>query len=204
MFQFIETIKIDKGQIYRIAYHQARFEATRDAFFQNEIMPSIDLESRIVPPDNKHCYRCRITYGKFIDKIEYFPYEPKPIETLKVIEADELFYYYKFADRAKIDALTEQKGAADDILMVRNGLFTDTSIANVAFLKDDVWHTPQFPLLAGTQREELLHLQKVVIKKVALKDLFDYSHIAIFNAMIEFGDLVLPINKETIILPEKE
>ena len=47
---------------------------------------------------------------------------------------DTIDYTYKSAHREELNALYAQKGMADDILIVRNGYLTDTSISNIALL----------------------------------------------------------------------
>ena len=55
----------------------------------------------------------------------------------------------------------------DDILIVKNGLLTDTSIANIALYDGNDWYTPLHPLLKGTKRAELL--DKGVLKEKEIK-----------------------------------
>ena len=43
------------------------------------------------------------------------------------------------------------KREQDEILITRNGLLTDTSIANIALFNGKEWHTPKHPLLKGVQ-----------------------------------------------------
>ncbi len=44
----------------------------------------------------------------------------------------------------------------DDILIIRDGLLTDTSICNVALWNGTSWITPARPLFSGTMRAYLL------------------------------------------------
>ena len=48
MCQFIETIRIEDGQVYNLSYHTARMNRTRAAFWK-EAAP-IDLSGFISPP----------------------------------------------------------------------------------------------------------------------------------------------------------
>ena len=52
--------------------------------------------------------------------------------------------------------LIEKRKHADDIIIVKNGLVTDSFYANLAFLKNGIWFTPETPLLLGVQRQFLL------------------------------------------------
>lgn len=100
----------------------------------------------------------------------------------------------------ELNALYAQKGMADDILIVRNGYLTDTSIANVALYDGDTWFTPAHPLLRGTKRSEFLDRQLIVEKDIPQICLKDYSHIMLFNAMIDWKHIILPINEKHLIL----
>ena len=62
------------------------------------------------------------------------------------------------------------------------------------------WFTPAHPLLRGTKRAELLNKQLIVEKDIAQVHLNDYSHIMLFNAMIDWERIVLPVNEEHFIL----
>ena len=86
-----------------------------------------------------------------------------------------------------------------DVLIVRNNLLTDTSIANVALEKEGVWYTPRTPLLKGTKRALLLEQGVLTECDIPSDEISSYSHIALFNAMIDFQSLVLEINRDTVI-----
>jgi 4-amino-4-deoxychorismate lyase len=70
---------------------------------------------------------------------------------------------------------------------------TDTSIANVAFYKDGLWFTPKKPLLEGTTRARLLNAGKIIEKDIGVKELKNYSKVALMNAMIDF-DIITKYN----------
>jgi 4-amino-4-deoxychorismate lyase len=90
-------------------------------------------------------------------------------------------------NRDTLNRLVERKGQADEILIIKNGLITDTSIANVAFLdKDDHWITPATPLLKGTTRERLLSENRIVEAEIKLADLPKFTQMAMLNAMVGF------------------
>lgn len=154
-----------------------------------------DLSSLISSPDSR-LYRCRIIYDAVSISIEYIPYQKRKIRKLQPVQADELYYALKYADRSALDALLLQKGDADDILIIKNSLVTDTSIANIAFFDGRRWLTPRHPLLKGTTRARLLDEQKIFEREIHLDDLDKYSHFALLNAMIGFDEI-----KNGIIAP---
>ena len=98
-----------------------------------------------------------------------------------------------------VEALRALRGNQDDVLIVRNNLLTDTSIANVALEKEGVWYTPRTPLLKGTKRALLLEQGVLTECDIPSDEISSYSHIALFNAMIDFQSLVLEINRDTVI-----
>ena len=180
--KFFETIKIENGRTKHLAYHNRRLERTLRTYYPDAI--PIDLADYIEPP-KEGLWRCKVIYSDTIESIEYFPYTPRHIKTFKLIEAD-IDYDYKYLDRSAIDALFAKRGEADEIIIVKNGLLTDTSIANIALFNGYEWHTPQTPLLPGTTRERLIKAGLLIPKKILAKDLKHYKKIALLNAMIEF------------------
>ena len=84
---------------------------------------------------------------------------------------------------------------ADDVLIVRHGLLTDTSIANIALWNGCEWHTPAQPLLAGTQRRYLLDTGQIKETDIPVASLGNYRHIRLFNALIPFGEVELPVGQ---------
>ena len=78
-----------------------------------------------------------------------------------------MFGYYRlfFQEhrQKKLNSLFQIRQDKDDILIVKNGLLTDTSIANIALYDGNDWYTPLHPLLKGTKRAELL--DKGVLKE---------------------------------------
>lgn len=191
MCRFIETICIEDGQILNLPRHQQRVDSTRRHYFGQ--MPRLNLGEHI---RNTGCgngrIRCRVTYGADIQNIEYFPYHIRSVKTLKPVECDSMEYSYKYADRSALDSLFTRRGEADDILIVRNGLLTDTSIANIALWDGRQWHTPARPLLKGTRRAELLDNGILTEHDIPVEKIWTYRKIRLFNAMLHFGEIELP------------
>lgn len=174
-----ETIKIEDGQINNINWHNRRCNRSRAKLF-NATTP-LELENFINPPQ-KGLYRCRIIYGEEIDSIEYIPYTPKSFYQFNIIES-QIEYSYKYSNREELKQL---KNGYDEIIIEKDGLLTDTSIANIAFYDGKEWVTPKTPLLKGTTRERLLNsnfLREIYIKADELQK---FSHFALMNAMIGF------------------
>ena len=198
MCLFIETICVEDGQVYNLPYHVERLNRTRAAFWK-DISP-IDLTGIISSQSLSGIWKCRIVYGKEIEEVTYMPYQMRMVASLRLVTSDKIDYSYKRTNREELNELFGRRGNADDILIVKDGYLTDTSIANIALYDGNSWYTPAHPLLQGTKRAELLNKQLIVEKDIAQVHLNDYSHIMLFNAMIDWERIVLPINKKYFIL----
>jgi 4-amino-4-deoxychorismate lyase len=98
-------------------------------------------------------------------------------------------YSYKYVDRRALDELFAQRGEQDDILILRDGLITDTSVGNVAFCKNDRWFTPSMPLLAGTTWKRLVRSGILIPRPIHQNDLLRYDAFKIFNAMNDWSEV---------------
>jgi len=178
----LETIKIEDGVIYNLRYHQERCTKSRQALYSATDI--LELKTHINPP-LKGLYRCRILYAKNIHSIEYIPYVPKVIASLKIITS-EVGYAYKYADRSTLNSLLKSAKNYDEILIEKEGYLADTSIANIAFYDGEQWVTPQNPLLKGTMRQKLLDEGFLQTKQIKIADISAYTQVALMNAMIGF------------------
>lgn len=178
----LETIKIENGQIANLSYHQIRCDQSRQILFGST--DRLDLSSIIEAP--KHgVYRCRILYGISLHSIEYIPYSPKKITSLKIVPSD-IDYSFKYADRKTLDALLLANKEVDEVIIEKNGYLTDTTIANIAFYDGRQWFTPETPLLKGTMRAKLIEEGFLQTKNIKREDLGEYTQVALMNAMIGF------------------
>jgi 4-amino-4-deoxychorismate lyase len=119
---------------------------------------------------------------------EFVPYRLPSIKTLNPVWTDDIDYSCKWTDRTRLQALAEQKGEAGDVLIVKNGLVTDTSFANLVFFDGNSWLTPETPLLKGTQRAFLLDQGLIEEQRITYEDLDRFEEIRIINAMIRLED----------------
>ena len=186
MKQFLETIRILDGVPQHLTWHQQRVDATMKHFYPVH-RHTWTLASCIdVPEEYKSgIVRCRVTYDAHLFSIHFFHYEPRVVQTLKLIEVPPSFdYRYKYEDRQMIEELFQQKGYCDDILMTRDGWITDTSIANIAFEKEGRWYTPSIPLLAGTTWKRLVNEGGLIVSPIHKTQLERFDSIKLFNAML--------------------
>lgn len=177
---FFETIKCQDGSIFNLDYHKNRMAKT--------IGKNFNLEEYIYPPNDK-LLRCKIIYNQDeIISVEYFDYMRKNISTFEIINDDSIAYQFKFLNRDIFDNYSN-KSCADEIIFFKNGFLTDTTIANIAILVDDIWYTPRSPLLMGTTRKRYLDEKCLVEKDIDLNFLQKANKIALLNAMVDFYEL---------------
>ena len=192
MYRLLESISLKDGVLENIEYHQRRLERSRAHFGYVGTFDWAPVYAlAVLHPLG--WFKIRFEYAQQIEELTCTPYLPKAIKTLKIIHADQIDYSFKYADRTKLNDLYSQRGEADDVLICRNGLVTDTSYCNVAFLRCDIWITPRTPLLAGTKREQLLAKGVLIEEDIDLGKLACFSQIAFINAFldIEAVDLIL-------------
>jgi 4-amino-4-deoxychorismate lyase len=186
MYPFLETIRLEDGSLEKLDYHNARIKRTMAAFYPGrELILSQELAAEA--PKNG-LYKCRTIYDTEIRKIEFVPYSPPKIQSLKIVAADKLNYAFKFLNREKLNSLFQLRGKTDDVLLVKQGLVTDTSFCNVLFYNGKQWLTPAYPLLQGTQRQFLLEKELIHLADIRPQDLHHFTKIRLINAMIRFED----------------
>ena len=191
MEQYLETIRIEEGRACHLPYHNQRMNETRAHLGLSD---GLDLEAVIGDVSiYQQRTRCRIVYDTEIRSVEFFPYQIRPVTTLRLVEDNQVDYGCKYADRSALNRCFAQRGACDDVLIVQNGDVTDTTIANVAFWNGETWFTPSTPLLKGTMRASLLDSHQIQEAKIRVEDLSHFSRLRLFNAMISFGEIELPI-----------
>ena len=191
MSRYIETIRIEGGQIYNLPYHNRRMNETRRNIFQ--VAEALDLSAYIHPETCQDRTKCRVVYEQEIVEVEYAPYAIRPVSSLHIVEDNTFSYQYKSTDRDALNRLFASRGVADDVLIVQDGLLTDTSICNIALWNGERWLTPSCPLLQGTKRASLMDEGVLFPSEIKVDDLKLYSRIRLFNAMIEFGEIEFPV-----------
>ena len=191
MCQFIETIQISDGKIRLLEYHNRRMNETIKHFFGNS--KPIDLKQYINSPNLAGEIKCRIVYDSKIVDTSYTSYTRRCIQSLKLVQDNEIDYSYKSIDRSRLLQLSARKAEADEILIVRQGLLTDTSFSNIALFDGNEWSTPAHPLLKGTRRAYLIDQGLLHEKEICAEDLYHYQKLSIINAMIDLGEIEIPI-----------
>ena len=184
MCRLIESIKVANRQLQNIAYHNIRFNLSRKELFG--IDENADLSELLFLPNDlsNQVYKCRFTYSNSLHSIQFLPYTPKLIHTLKLVEADDLDYRYKYQDRSCfMELLTDI--AEDDIIIVQKDFVTDTSFSNIVFFDGSNWLTPSTYLLNGTMRRFLLDTKQIIACEIRIEDLKNFESAKLINAMLD-------------------
>ncbi len=188
MCQLLETIRLENGVLQHLEYHNTRMLKALRTFYPNS---RISLSQELAAKAPKQgLFKCRVVYDVQIRKVEFQPYTLPQIRSLKLIEADSIEYSFKFLNREPINKLFNQRDKADDILIVKNGLITDTSFCNVLLYNGKHWLTPSYPLLKGTRRRLLLEEEIIHTADIRPQDIPNFSKLRLINAMIRFKDNV--------------
>lgn len=182
---FLETILCTEGEAHHLPYHQRRLDSTlqRVGFTRKYVL------NRLITPPHTGTYRCRFLYDGLDFTIEYHPYVPKTISSLRALIDDTISYPFKTTERAALDALYRQRNGCDDVVIVRNGFLSDTTIANIALFDGHRWLTPEKPLLEGTTRLRLIEEGTLVPAPLRLDDIASARKIAVMNALIGFVEV---------------
>jgi len=175
---FIETLLIT-NHINNLDLHNFRMNETRKYFYN---LPPIDLADFV---DLKPNTRCRVLYDRDIIKVEYFELVKREFKKFKIVKSN-IEYSFKYANRDKLNNL--KVDGYDEVIIVKNGLITDTTISNLAFF-DGEWITPKTPLLKGTKRMQLLNKGMLKEKDIKIGDIKNFKKIAMMNAILGFYEI---------------
>jgi 4-amino-4-deoxychorismate lyase len=192
MSQFIESIKIEDQEICNLTLHQNRVNETFKNFGKENPL-DLDKIFRDLEHDEDGLYKLRIVYdlnSKFVAKM--IPYAYSEIADFALVENNKLDYSFKFEDRKIFDEM-KTKSKSEEIIIFKNNHITDSSYANLLFLKGKQWFTPNTCLLNGVQRQSLLKSKKVKETEINLQNLKEFSHFQLINAMIGFDELIYPL-----------
>lgn len=185
----LETIKCLDGKLYNLQWHTTRFNQARKEYFGLNTRMNLANFVKVPTSAKKGLLKCRITYSKTIDQLEFLPHEFRTVESLKLLENNTIDYGYKYSNREELNKLFEQKGDCDDILIVKNGFITDSYTANPIFFDGEIWWTPDTPLLPGTQRARLISEHKISVCPIRTTDLGKYKKVGLINALQDMNDM---------------
>lgn len=179
--KYFETIKCEDFEIFNLDYHHKRIA--------NAIGLNINLQEYI-NPISPELLRCKVIYDKNgVVDVQYYPYKKREIKSFKIVFDDEIEYSKKYLNRENLDELFIKKDDCDEVIIVKNGIVTDTTIANIAIFYENFWITSKNCLLGGTTRARLIEEKKLFEKDITLDMLKNASKVALMNAMIGFDEI---------------
>ena len=195
MSRLIESIKLLNGQFHRLHYHQARVDRSLQELFQlkNTVNLADEFSKHSIPKTG--LFKCRVIYDQKIHSVEFIPYEPKQVQSLKVVHDHAIEYSHKYENRSNINSLFEQRQFCDDILIVKNGIITDSSYANIIFFDGVKWVTPKTPLLMGTMRQFLLDAAEIKEETITIQNLASFKSFRLINAMFGFDGPEIEVSR---------
>ncbi len=183
MSRLIESIRLEDNQLKNLDFHNERFNRSRHQLFSST--DYVDLKEKIIITGKyQDIQRVRITYGKKIEKVEILPYQRRTVTSCKIVFDNDIDYQYKYADKSMFAKHLTEDGC--EIIIIKNGLITDTSFSNIVFYDGVQWHTPAKPLLKGTMRAYLLDKGLIIEKDIPLEMVKSFKKLRFINAFNGF------------------
>jgi len=188
MFPLFESIRIIEGELQNLGWHQKRFEQSYEKLFGIKTNSKLYSKIRIPAEYKRGNVKLRFLYNKDSYAYNFSKYTPVKIYTLKMVIKNNIDYSLKYTDRSDLNYLFELRGDCEDILIIKNGLITDSSISNIVFYDGKSWVTPLKPLLKGACRERLIPEGKISPIDITVDDLKNFSKFKLINAMRDFEE----------------
>lgn len=198
MYPLFESIALKDGVILHPSWHQKRFLKSYQSLYAHEPRFSLLDDINLSEEYNKGLFKLRISYNEIGTKVDFQSYKAKPIKRLKMVDGSHVDYSIKFQDRNELNRLYNKREAFDDILIIRKGLITDSSYANIVFYNGDSWYTPHAPLLQGTARARLIEEGRIIETKIGVDDLGKYTSFKLINALRSIDEVELGSVKDIV------
>ncbi len=199
---FIETIRYAGGRLHLLDLHDSRMRDTQREVF-GQVSCCLTEQLFHVPAHLADCevVKCRVVYGREIEKIEYEAYTPRPLDRLRLVTDDAVDYHLKYLERSCLAYPDVEHCDGEGLVIVKNGLVTDSTYANLLFYAGEKVYTPSTPLLPGVMRRHLLATG--CVEAVALRpadilpgNALGITHATIINAMLPPGAIAkIPVTR---------
>lgn len=189
MCQLVESIKLKDGNFLNLEYHQNRMNRSMVEWYPEAAVIPLALAISVPADCTSGVFKVRVLYRETIEKIEITPYLFRSVKSLKIVHHETIDYHLKYTDRQILQELYARRGICDDIIIVKNGLVTDSFAANLLFFDGKKWITPTTPLLKGTQRQFLLDRGIISEQEIREDEIKTYQKVGLINAMIDFDEM---------------
>lgn len=186
MSRLIESIHLHDGKWSNLEGHESRMARAWLEIFGIKSPWKLSDKVRELKIPDKGLYKCRVIYDESFCEISLTPYTLRPIRSLKLVTDNAISYHHKFEDRSSLDRLFLKRDSCDDILIVKDGLVTDTSYSNIVFTRENKWFTPESCLLPGTMRQLLIDQGKIIPVKINVADVHGFEAFKLINAMLQW------------------
>jgi 4-amino-4-deoxychorismate lyase len=196
MCRLFETIRVIDGVPQHLLWHEARMNNARKEIWKSDVPFALGQVITVPPELSEGPVRCNILYGPDIHQVILKKYVKKNIRSLKLVRCNDIDYHLKYADRSMLEELLAFRGAADEIIVVKNGMITDTTLSNLIFYDGKNWVTPTNPLLKGTCRNRLLARGLLVEQVIRPGDLKKFTGCKLINALRDPDEeLLIPVSE---------
>lgn len=186
MYPLFESVCVARAAVQHGRYHEARFEASYRELFGKKPGFSLWEGLSLQGADPAKTYKLRIRYNQDGTLWELDEYRPRLPETLRLVADDTVDYALKYSDRRALDRLAARAGSAGDVLIVRQGLVTDSTYCNILFWDGREVVTPRTPLLRGTCRARLLAENRIGEADIPAEGFNRYRAFQLVNALNDF------------------
>jgi 4-amino-4-deoxychorismate lyase len=195
MYRFIESIRLENGNLQNLSCHQARVDQVFSDFFIDK--PPINLSEFLssCPMPSVGVHKVRVAYDSEVQSTKISLYKAKEINSLRVVKSDTISYSYKFEDRNELNNLLALREDSEEIIIVKNNMITDASFANLVLKKKDKWFTPSTYLLNGIMRQQLLEEKKIGEEEISINELKQYEKIKLINSMLQFDGAEIDVSR---------
>lgn len=183
MCLLFETIRIENKIPMHLSWHERRMEQAMQECWPGSTSVKLAGILHVPPEYSSGSVRCHVLYKAEVTDIIFQAYEKRMVRSLKLVVCDTIDYHLKFRNRNLLESLFSQRETCDDILIVKNGLISDTSMSNIIFYDGRNWLTPATPLLKGTCRDRLLEEGWLSEADIRPEDLPKFSGCKLINAM---------------------
>jgi len=199
-FRLLETIRCDDGTFLYLDEHLDRLTASAGyyGFAFDEVIARKELESAAVP-GTSHRLRLlvdragsvEVEVAEALDEPFADEYDPQaPAITIALtpdpVDADDAGLFHKTTRRDRYQAARDAVPWADDALLWnRDGMATETTVANIAIATGSGWATPPIEsgCLPGVYRRVLVDGRRVTEQPLSVDDIEAAEHVAVFNSV---------------------
>lgn len=197
-----ETIRIENGVPLHLEWHEERMRRAAEELWGVAIVPGLESLIRVPAELSTGTVRCNVFYERSILDVRYQPYEKKVVRSLRAVVCDDIDYSTKSTDRSRLEALLALRNGCDEIIIIKNGRVTDTSMSNLIFYDGTCWITPSDALLKGTCRARLLAEGRIAERPLAAADIGNYTGCKLINALRDpDGEPMIPVSRIEPLLP---